>query len=385
MAVSHAVAEKPLTAEQRATQRELKSVRADVIDHLTYTLTGGPAYARQGIDVIATGWSTRTEPPTAEQRDAVRNSPLGRIALQLVERAFEQKGLFVAQDVCALLDRYLTASGMVYRLRCAALEDVRVKSGGRGSIDLSTVAAAFPTRLELWERPSTAEGLRNEGSHSMEGANYNELIDVAGKFFQTGVRYPKFEKILLETVVHLEYYNGSKALRSRGTGLTTRVADALLMAWAYRKTLGEDPGYTLRLGLGRVAVALGTLSIYLAAASWALTRYQEQRGWVAVCALALLGVLAVRWAGRALVRAIARWSVPDERLAARFVRETPVVDALQHLRNVVTHVSRPDLAPTQLRECIATAAGAGTVHPLVAAYLDRAIAEKEFLWPLPEK
>jgi hypothetical protein len=219
----------------------------------------------------------------------------------------------------------------------------------------------------------------------METADRAQLLDVATRFFHTGVRYAPFEKVLLETLLHLDYYNATKALRSKGTGLTTRVERGLLMAWAYRRTLGADPAYLLHVGLGGAGLFVTKVALLLGAAWWAFSHYDATGSRPALLALALVGVLVARWIGRSLVRMVVGWAAPPDRLAARFVYGTPVHESLQGLHDLVQLVSASGVAPTQLREALARSDAHVSIPPIVAAYLDRAIAEKEFLWPPPEK
>jgi hypothetical protein len=202
--------------------------------------------------------------PTPEQVELVRKSGAYNSVCKLIESAHAQQGSPGACQVVSFAVRFLRDSGMIYRLRVMSLERDATNKREKKKIRvcLDNMPAIFPSDIGLWGLPQIEFGSRGDGWNSME-------CECATDFYRTGIRCVWAEKMLLEALVCAGLYDTIKYAKINPHAWTGRIELGMetVCQWAYHRTRGEDPKYSILIRRGRAALSIAKI-IVLALVVW---------------------------------------------------------------------------------------------------------------------
>ncbi|MDB6085631.1 MAG: hypothetical protein JWN43_3512 [Gammaproteobacteria bacterium] len=320
-------------------------------------------------------------PPTDDQLKAVRSAISEySVPYQMIGVAVEQRGLGGGKAAIDLLCRFFQASGMIHRLRCHELQRQHRNSNARGRPDYSHVPAVWPQWINFWTTPAIGYNSRLEGTNSVDGLHRDDLIEVAVEFYRIGIRYPLFEKYILEALLHAELCGTVKMARQGAFGTT--FTERILKGWSFDKTQGDEPLYSMYFAGGYVLRGAVSLGLFAAAVVWALTSYTTEPTWKNTSALAVLVLIGTSVVGRWLVRRIVKWAQPDASIStAQLLRKHPAARAITQLETLTKIVSAPVLSITLARDAARRCySDGGFFDQIVMSYLDRADVAGELVW-----
>jgi len=364
-------------------QDELAEQKNLAAEEIATKLTRTPPFVYRGGGVEIE-WSDperdKLKDPTPEQIASVKDSSAYRMVCSLIDTAFAQQEARGVARATRIAVQFFESSGTIYRLRVRKLENEHRSANRKGRVSLDHVPAVWPDRIYLWEPPQFNSA--GEGSTSMEGVDRDELRGAATEFFQVGIRCSWFEKMLLEALVCAELYATTKHLKTTALVNPNSITMAALYNWAYEKTRGRDPGYTFLVVGGRWVLGAIKVVMYAALLWYVSTRYQAHPTWGKLAAVALLAIIGVSWVGRSIVQTLVGWAKPQSRGIAEQLRASGDIGrglvALSELHRVITSpVMSTTLAQRMAMGCYEKG---GIIDQIVIPYLDRAVAQKEFLW-----
>lgn len=364
---------------QREERRQvLRQLKERFVNKIASDLLNYPSVRRQGHDYFPDAAEGEAD-PTADQLQAVRTGA-GGWTLDLIAAATDQNGFAGGKAAVELLSRFFIASGMIYRLRCEEIERRHRESNAKGRPDYSRIPAVWPKWPKFWSTPKIHYQSRLEGTNCLEGVDREGLKDVATEFYRTGIRCQFFEKCLIEALLHAELYATVKLARQGG--LSTTVVETFLRSWSFSKTLGNEPGYGIYIGIGYLLKAIMSLTVFGALTAWAVISYAGEATWKNVSALVVLALIGTSVVGRWLVRLVVTWSQPDAKVtAALLVEKHPVFRAINELERLAKIVTEPDMSTSIARAAaLRCHSNGGGFDQVIMPYLDRAIAAGEFLW-----
>ncbi|HKS72164.1 MAG TPA: hypothetical protein VJQ82_03135 [Terriglobales bacterium] len=350
------------------------------VNRVASELLNHPAFHRYNDYYVSDFPSGEKEAvPTADQLKAVRRG-MGGWTIDLIGAATDQKGYGAGKAAADLLCRFFMASGMVQRLRCEEMERRHRESKAKGHPDYAHIPALWPKHLRFWSTPKIDYDSRLEGVNSLEGVDQEELESVAVEFYRTGIRYSLFEKVIVEALVHRELYATVKCA-AQGK-ISTTLTEQFLRAWSFRKTLSDEPSYSLYLSVGYLLKGLISLGIFGVLTSLAAISYLDRETWKNVSALIALALIGSAVLCRWLVRLIVKWAHPNEKIAATVrLQNNSVFRALNELQTFGTIVGAPAVSLSLARDAALRCYSNRVIfHQIVMAYLDRAIASGEFVW-----
>jgi hypothetical protein len=371
-----------LSPKQRV--RLLRQLGDRLVFQIASRLVNHPPVRRQGdyyVPDTAPGAAPDDVPPTDDQLKAVR-SAISEYSVphQLIRVGVEQHGLGGGKAAVELLARFFQASGMIHRLRCQELQRQHRSSKAKGRTDYSRVPAVWPQFNVFWTAPAISYNSRLEGTNSVDGLSRDELIEVAVEFYRTSIRYPLFEKYILEALLHAELC-GTVTMARQGDFGTT-FTERFLKGWSFDKTLGEEPRYSMYIAGGHALKSLFSIGLFGAAAVWAFTSYAAEPTWRNIGALAVLTLVGASVASRWLVRRVIMWSRPNTAVStAQLIRKHPAARAITQLETLTKIVSAPVLSITLARDAARRCySEGGLFDQIVMPYLDRADAAGELVW-----
>jgi len=376
MAATELLPEQRVKLFQQLKDRLIRQIASHMGNH--------PAVRRQGNSYIADeapGGAPEEASPTDDQLKAVRSAVSeDSVPYQLIRVAVEQRGLGGGKAAVDLLSRFFQVSGMIHRLRCRELERQHGHSNAKGRPDYSRVPVVWPQWIRYWVTPAISYNSRLEGANSVDGLHRDDLIEVAVEFYRTGIRYPPFEKYMLEALLHAELFGTVKMARqgSFGAAFTER----FLKSWSFDKTQGDEPLYSIYIAGGYVLKGLASLGLFAAALVWALTSYSTDPTWKNTGALAVLALIGASVVARWLVRRIVKWAQTDTAVStAQHLRKHPAVRAITQLEALTKIVSAPVFSITLARDAARRCyADGGLFDQIVIPYLDRAHIARELVW-----
>jgi hypothetical protein len=324
-----------------------------------------------GDGVQFDGRALQDETPTEEQIEEISTSTAGQAIRSLAESAYSQDGGSAAYRAASCAVEFVRANGIIYRARDVDSQRNRPRQR----------KVTIPSHLPMWLAPSIGTNDRAMGWASLEGLDRDALVSVCVQFYRTGVRCDWFEKMLVEALVGAEAYATVK------TGMTTpqawtgqpEILRTMLLTWLFGITRGGAAQVfcaalvNLVLWVGKVAT-LGLLA-------W-ITYSKDPRleKWQSVVFLGALGLIAARWIGRYFTRLVVRWSKPfpnsnDGAFATDFGQ---ALSALLHAyHSVCSDMTSTTAARDAMRFALSKGAG---IDQVALAFLDRAVANKEFVW-----
>lgn len=350
---------------------------------LASELLNHPPLRRQGDyyvpDVALSAGVEGVANPTDDQVKMVRRQ-IAPWTIDLIGAAIDQKGLVGGSAATDLLCQFFKAAGMIQRLRCAEIERRHRESKAGGCPDYSVIPTLWPRWVEFWSTPKIHYQSRLDGTNSLEGVDREELVNVAVEFYRSGIRHACFEKCLIEALLHAELYATVKC--SRQGEFSATFTERLLRAWAFDKTRGDEPAYSLYTLLGYLLKGGIGLGVFGALTAWALISYERGASWKNVSALIVLAVITASALGRWLIRLVVKWAQPDRKItAAAFLQNHPVLRAINELEKLTKIVAAPVMSLSLAQEAgLRCYSNGGSFDQIVMPYLDRAIAAGEFVW-----
>jgi len=326
-------------------------------------------------DGVQFPWQGRQdESPTGEQIKTIAGSFAGTQIGSLVATAYSQAGSPAAHAAASCAVKFIKATGVIYRARARQIASRKyAKKPESGPV-------VFPSHLPLWLPPSLDGDVF--GGDSLEGLDRESLLEVCGEFYQSGIRCPWFEKMLVEALVGAEAYGTLKASKTNPSLWTGRAQfiQAMIMSWAFSRSKGGSM-YLLYLTAGNLVLWAIKIAIFAVIAWNVYSRYDRTHDWQSTIGVIVIGLVAIGWVGRYLTRLIVRWSRPSPMRAGVEVLSTPFGKALTALLETYKMVTADTASTSAARQGLLSAMHDGAVIDQIAlAYLDRAIEAKEFIW-----
>ncbi len=348
---------------------------------LTDTLVCCPPTKWTG-DGMREQFGTARDSHTEEELRAVKRSSAMESIRALMETAATQKGPFGARTARDLAINFFRSSGTILRLRVGELERRReIQSNNKTPLD--HVPAVLPSRIVLWDRPHITFGGRSDGRDSMECVNRDELVGVATKFYQTGIRCIWFEKMLIEALVCAEVYATIKHMKTTPSFLTQSpsILKTLVCTFAFSKSRGGNPSYQFFSTLGDAAIVAAKFVLWTFLFWMAYVDFNKpDSGVMPLLWLSILGLYGLNATGKWTVHRIASWAKPNPTFAS-LIEDHRFMRAFSSLAAVHKEVISPCMSTTVVRDLVRRAfAKHAFVDHAVTAYLDRAIAAGEYLW-----
>jgi hypothetical protein len=321
--------------------------------------------------------------PTPAQIEAVKKSDAYRSVCALIEAGCQQQGSPGGYQSMQRAIEFFQSCGMIYRLRVEAMKREAQKAESKKKLSLDKIPVIFPTYFQLWHAPRFKFESRGEGADSMEACTRDELVGCATQFYRSGVRCQWFEKALLEALVSAELYATIKYAKTTPAAWTSRAGFwvTMLFGWAYGKTRGADPQYTLLISAGRLALWLVKLGIVLALGWQAWGAYERDHGWGNLIWLLILAGVLVGMAGNYLTQVIVGWVNPLNTVSV--LQKTPFGRALSGVAEVHRVITAPSMSTSVAREAVLKSFElGGGLDQIIVPYLDRALTAGEFEWNL---